>query len=259
MGVKMTNVILSFSVSRLLGILAMIGATTSGFAQTLSIVPSNPIILQPVVARLVADSSCLVDRKTLRLVSQIGSTIRIEVQRPGCLGVPPGSGPITYDISLGQFPPGDFNVELFVTFPTFPPLQLGSAHFSVTDTNPTKTGPFPVVNYTDHWWSPPESGWALTIVQHPSDLLFAVWFVYGPSAQPIWYTLQPGTWLSSIAYTGPIYKTTGPYYGGPFNPAQVGITQVGTGTVNFANSNSGTFAYTVEGVTASKPITRLPF
>jgi hypothetical protein len=57
-------------------------------------------------------------------------------------------------------------------------------------------------------------------------------------------------------YTGPIDKTNGPYFGGPFDPAQVGITQVGTGTLSFRHSDSGTFSYTVEGVAGSKAIVR---
>jgi hypothetical protein len=219
------------------------------------ILPSSPVILQPVVARLVTNQTCLVDPHTLRL-TQNGSTIRIDAQAvPPCIST---SGPVvTQDVSLGQFPPGNFDVVLFFTRST--PTQVVSAHFSVADTYPTKTGQFPLVNYTDHWWNSLESGWGLSIMQHPSDRLFAVWFVYNQTGQPVWYTLQPGTWTAPTIYTGPVYKTTGPYYGGPFDPRQVGITQVGTATLSFTDSNSGTFSYTVEGVTGSKPITRLPF
>jgi len=219
------------------------------------ILPSNPVILQPVVARLVTSQTCLVDSRTLRL-SQNGSTIRIDAQAvPPCIST---SGPVvTQDVSLGQFPPGNFDVVLFFTRST--PTQVVSAHFSVADTYPTKTGQFPLVNYTDHWWNSLESGWGLSIMQHPSDRLFAVWFVYNQTGQPVWYTLQPGTWTGPTIYTGLVYKTTGPYYGGPFDPRQVGITQVGTATLSFTDSNSGTFSYTVEGVTGSKSITRLPF
>lgn len=45
----------------------------------------------------------------------------------------------------------------------------------------------------------------------------------------------------------------------PFDPTQVGITQVGTGTLTFTDYSTGSFSYTVEGVSGSKPITRLPF
>jgi hypothetical protein len=136
-----------------------------------------------------------------------------------------------------------------------------SAQVVVTErvTQRSMMGNPPSIDVSDHWWNPQESGWGMSIMQHPSDRLFAVWFVYNASNQPVWYTLQPGTWTTFTRYTGPIYKTTGPYYGGPFDPTQVGITQVGTGTLTFTDYKTGTFSYTVEGVSGSKPITRLPF
>jgi hypothetical protein len=152
--------------------------------------------------------------------------------------------------------PGTYEVTIFAGTST---EMLGSATFTVTDTYPAKTGFFPLVDYTDHWWNPQESGWGMSIHQHPSDRVFAIWFVYSQSGQPVWYTLQPGAWTSPTVYTGPVFKTTGPYFGGPFDPAQVGIAQVGTATLSFSDSNTGTFSYMVEGISGSKPITRLPF
>ena len=53
----------------------------------------------------------------------------------------------------------------------------------------------------------------------------------------------PGT------YVGTLYRTTGPAFNAvPFNPANVVPTAVGTATLSFANGTSGTFAYTVNGV-----------
>jgi hypothetical protein len=158
-----------------------------------------------------------------------------------------------FDVDLGRFPPGNYVVEV-VSFET--QGTLFSTAFTVTETH--AGNPYPVVDYTDHWWDAQESGWGISIMQHPSDRLFAVWFVYNQSRQPIWYTLQ-GSWITYAQFTGPVYKTTGPYFGGPFDPTQVGITQVGTGTLTFNDYTTGNFSYTVEGVSGSKPITRLPF
>jgi hypothetical protein len=36
----------------------------------------------------------------------------------------------------------------------------------------------PAANYTDLWWNPSESGWGVSIVQHASNKMFAVWFTY---------------------------------------------------------------------------------
>ena len=118
---------------------------------------------------------------------------------------------------------------------------------------------FPIVDYTDHWWNPQESGWGLSIMQHPSDRLFAVWFIYFQAGQPIWYALLPGQWTNSTTYTGPIYRTTGPSFAEPFNPDQVTRTIVGSGTLAFTAFDAGTFFYVIDGISGSKAITRLPF
>jgi len=58
-------------------------------------------------------------------------------------------------------------------------------------------------------------------------------------------------------YSGSLYATTGPAYNAvPFNPAQVKLSQVGVGTLTFSDDNGGTFAYTVNGVSQTKSITR---
>ena len=55
----------------------------------------------------------------------------------------------------------------------------------------------------------------------------------------------------------PLYRTTGPPFNLlPFDPAAVAGTVVGNATFTFANGNSATFAYTVNGVSQTKTITR---
>ena len=74
-------------------------------------------------------------------------------------------------------------------------------------------------------------------------------------------------WLSATAqksapkaYAGTLYRTTGPAFNAnPWSPAAVTITQVGTVTLAFTDGNSATFAYTVNGISQTKPITRLVF
>lgn len=163
----------------------------------------------------------------------------------------------SFDVELGRFPAGSYEVVVIQTNPATPAIN---AAFTVTERhNFVPPYAFPIADFTDHWWNPLESGWGMNIHQHPTDRLFAIWFVYSQSGQPVWYTLQPGAWSSSTVYIGPVFKTTGPYFGGPFDPTQVGVTQVGTATLSFTDSNTGTFSYTVEGISGSKPITRLAF
>ena len=61
-------------------------------------------------------------------------------------------------------------------------------------------------------------------------------------------------------YSGALYQTTGPAFNAvPFNPMKVAATQVGTATLSFSDANNGTFAYTVNGVSQAKAITRQVF
>jgi hypothetical protein len=65
---------------------------------------------------------------------------------------------------------------------------------------------------------------------------------------------------AAATYTGTLYRTTGPAFNAvPFNPASVVGTSVGTATLTFADGNTATFSYTVNGVSQTKPITREVF
>jgi hypothetical protein len=116
-------------------------------------------------------------------------------------------------------------------------------------------------NYQDIWWNAPpgsESGWGINLVQQ-SNIIFATWFTYDVDGSPLWLSMTAQN-ASLGVYSGTLYRTTGsPFSAVPFNPALIATTPVGTGTLTFANGNSGTFAYTVNGVSQAKPITRTVF
>jgi hypothetical protein len=215
------------------------------------IVPESPTAFDTVIAR-VTTPTCFLDPDTAR-VSQNAGSLRVDVRYvPGCVLT---GGSFTAGIMLGQLPPGSYSVGVFAS----PTALAASAQFSVADAYPSKAVPHPLINYTDWWWTTQEAGWGLSILQHTSDRIFAGWFVYDQSKRPVWYTLQPGNWTNFNKYVGPVYTTTGPYFGGPFDQSQVGITQVGTATLSFSDFANGTFTYTVDGVTGTKQITRLSF
>ena len=242
----------SSAVVGLVSCVATMWASANSLGWDISVTPQPAGTLQPVYARITNVQTCFVDPQTLRL-SQDGSTIRITTQAiPGCL--PTGGGQVI-DVSLGSFPAGSFNVSVRDAGG----VEVASTSFSVDDTYSGRTHAFPIVDYTDHWWNSQESGWGMSIMQHPDGQLFAVWFVYNNATQPTWYTLQPGQWSDFKTFTGTVYKTTGPYFGGPFDPRQVGVTQAGTATLSFDSPSTGTFNYIIDGVTSSKSIARLPF
>ncbi len=117
-------------------------------------------------------------------------------------------------------------------------------------------------NYQDLWWRSPagsENGWGVNVT-HQGDILFATWFTYGADGKGLWLVGSNIARTAPGTYSGPLYRTTGPAFNAsPWNSNQVVVTQVGTATFTFSDLNNGTFAYSVNGVSQSKPITRQVF
>lgn len=166
--------------------------------------------------------------------------------------VPPAPA---FAVPIGQLPVGSYEVEARGVNGRL----FGSTRFEVKARTGATT---PTTNYTDMWWNPAESGWGVSIHQHSTDVIFAVWFVYGSDGNPLWYVMPTGTWLSQQNYRGPIYRTTGPALRDRFDPARVGVTQVGMGTFRFSNISGGIalFEYEIDGApTVSRSLQRQPF
>ena len=123
--------------------------------------------------------------------------------------------------------------------------------------NPTSG---PAYDFTDLWWNSNESGWGLNLIQHPNNVIFAIWYTYDASGKMTWYHVPAGTWTDPMTYTGTLYAVAGPAFNNPtFNSGQVKRTAVGTATLAFTSSTSGTWTYSIDGVSGSKAIARLPF
>jgi len=116
-------------------------------------------------------------------------------------------------------------------------------------------------NYQDLWWAAPagsESGWGINLT-HEGDIIFATWFTYDLDHSPMWLVVTAQKTATKI-YSGTLYRTTGPAFDAvPFNPAAVVPTAVGSATFTFNDGNDASFSYTVNGVTATKAITREVF
>jgi hypothetical protein len=116
-------------------------------------------------------------------------------------------------------------------------------------------------NYEGLWWNAPagsESGWGINFA-HQGDTIFATWFTYDLTGKGLWMVMAASLTGTGV-YTGTLLQTTGPPFNSvPFNPSLVVGTVVGTGTLSFTGLNTGTFAYTVNGVTQTKLITRQIF
>jgi hypothetical protein len=120
----------------------------------------------------------------------------------------------------------------------------------------------PSSNYSDLWWHAPadsESGWGINLTQQ-GDVLFATWFTYDADGKGLWLVMSHGAKTAPGNYSGALYRTTGPAFSAsPWDPSQVGVTQVGTATFSFSDISNGTFSYSVNGVSQSKAITREVF
>src|SRR4051812_13169103 len=79
---------------------------------------------------------------------------------------------------------------------------------------------------TDIWLNPAESGWGLNLI-HQGDTIFATLYVYGADGQPKWY-FASGLTGGGDSYSGALYESTGPWFGGAFNASAVQTRQVGT-------------------------------
>lgn len=118
--------------------------------------------------------------------------------------------------------------------------------------------------YSDLWFNPQESGWGLNLVQQ-DETAFATLFVYGPDGRPTWYVasnLQVTAYSSPGGYPlfeGTLYRTQGPWHGGPFNPGDVRVVAVGRMWVEVFAKDRMRLHYEAEGVAMVRELTRQSF
>jgi hypothetical protein len=116
----------------------------------------------------------------------------------------------------------------------------------------------PMLPYqTALFWNPGESGWGLNL-NHQGSLAFATLFTYDAARAPLWLVMPAGALQTDgLSFTGDLYRTTGPAFNAtPFNPAAVGVSQVGSMTISFSEQDAGTLSYTMNGTAVEKNIQR---
>jgi hypothetical protein len=112
--------------------------------------------------------------------------------------------------------------------------------------------------YSDLWWNPTESGWGVGL-ERQDDVIFLTLFVYDADGKSTWF-VGPEVRLSTAdmpnsSWSGKLYRSTGPAFSAPYD-GNIQATEVGTASLQFANAESGTFRYTVNGVQVTKQISR---
>jgi hypothetical protein len=123
--------------------------------------------------------------------------------------------------------------------------------------------PFPssapvLIDHTDMWWNPAESGWGAALTQKDSTI-FLAWYVYDDSGNPVWYVATCQVDAGGTFASGTLFSTTGPPLGTSFDPSQVQVFQAGNVHIIFNDANNGDLFYTVGSVTDHRPITRQIF
>jgi hypothetical protein len=97
-------------------------------------------------------------------------------------------------------------------------------------------------------------------IAHQADIIFATWFTYDASGRAWWLSMTANLVSGGNKFSGTLYKTSGPPFSAvPFDPAQVVPVAVGTGTLTFTGIDTGSFAFTVNGISRTKSITRQVF
>jgi photosystem II stability/assembly factor-like uncharacterized protein len=117
------------------------------------------------------------------------------------------------------------------------------------------------LDYSDMWWAgQSESGWGMSIQQHASNVQFNAIYAYDAQGQPRWYVMPGGTWNANFTvYSGLLYQPTGAPLNS-YNPASLAVgAPSGNATLTFTSAGSATLAYTINGVSGQKSITRQAF
>jgi hypothetical protein len=109
-------------------------------------------------------------------------------------------------------------------------------------------------DYTDLWFIPAESGWGVNLIQQ-GDIIFATLFVYGTDQTPRWYTASRLAASNASNFSGPLYRTTGPYFGAGWTGGGPAV-QVGTMSFSFTSPQTATLSYTIDGVAVTKQVQR---
>ena len=113
--------------------------------------------------------------------------------------------------------------------------------------------------YSDLWWNPQESGWGVNVVQQV-ETAFVTLFVYDTDGKPTWY-VAPAARITHYGTAGPLfsgtlYRTRGPWHGGPFDPAKVQAVAVGDVDLEVLAKDRMRVHYRADGAVVAKEVVR---
>ena len=110
-----------------------------------------------------------------------------------------------------------------------------------------------VVNLTDLWWNPSESGWGVYLEQQAASV-FAVLFTHAADGSPTWLVMSAGRRQADGSFVGQLFSTSGPR-----EMALSNMRAVGTMRLSPAGDGRLTLTYDVNGQQTTKAIERQVF
>ena len=110
-----------------------------------------------------------------------------------------------------------------------------------------------VVNMTDLWYDPADTGWGV-FLDHQGTSLFAAMFLRDASGAPQWFVMSDGRRQGDGTFSGALYRTSG-----PLASAVANAQAAGTFTFAPASRDSATLSYVIDGATRMAPVTRQVF
>jgi hypothetical protein len=195
------------------------------------------------------------------VASMASNKITVALRSSGFHPVPPNSyRPL--DMPIGRLPAGAYQVEV-----TLDQAVIGTTQFTISP-RPQIHGiagcPIlpcgPLWVHSDMWWSPMESGWGASLVQHGFGPIFGVFFIYAANGTATWYVLPGGHWSSTTEFDGDLYQTRGPQLDA-FDAQAVGVSLAGSAALVFSDSDPdlATLSLTISGKTIRKSIQRMSY
>ena len=119
----------------------------------------------------------------------------------------------------------------------------------------------PASGVQDLWWAgSAENGWGMSLIQHPSGVLFSVIYAYDAAGQPTWYVMPGGTWNTDrTAISGPLYSPRGAPWSSYDATQFVPGDPVGSATLSFSDLDTASLVFEIGGVAGHKGISRQAF
>ncbi len=235
-------------------VISVIDPQTNGTVATIPM-PSRPLwlALNPSGTRLFAtqpetDSLAIVDTADNTVIANINTG---HFSNPVAVNVSADASRIYVQIAGA----GDLAVLDGASLVRLATIDYGvSGQVYGTFVTPTSNAHTPGV-LSGQWWNHNESGWGIHLTER-GNTIFAAWYTYDAGGNPKWY-VSTCTKSSGLACAGSVLQVTGPrFFGVPFNPSAVSATPAGNLAINFTGIDSGTFAYSVNGVSRQVAIER---